>query len=50
MSISTLQADQTCSLTFISDMTGRKAEVPAEDTKIVQAAVMPTTKVGYAMA
>ena len=30
-------------------MTGRKAEVPAEETKIVAEAVMPAMKVGCAM-
>lgn len=31
----------------ISDMTGRKAEVPAPEQKIVLAAVMPAAKVGW---
>jgi hypothetical protein len=35
--------------TRISDMTGRKADVPAEDTKIVAVAVIPAMNVGYAM-
>jgi hypothetical protein len=32
--------------TRISEMTGRKADVPAEETKIVAVAVMPTMKDG----
>lgn len=36
--------------TFISLMTGKKAEVPAEDTKIVAVAVIPTMNDGYAIA
>jgi hypothetical protein len=32
--------------TRISDMTGRKADVPADETKIVAVAVMPTMNVG----
>jgi hypothetical protein len=35
--------------TRISDMTGRKADVPAEDTKMVAVAVIPAMNVGYAM-
>jgi hypothetical protein len=31
-------------------MTGRKADVPADETKIRAVAVMPTTNVGYAIA
>jgi hypothetical protein len=31
----------------ISDMTGRKAEVPAPEQKMVLAAVMPAAKVGF---
>ena len=31
----------------ISDMTGRKAEVPAPEQKIVLAAVIPAAKVGW---
>jgi hypothetical protein len=31
-------------------MTGRKAEVPAEETKIVAEAVIPAMKVGCAIA
>jgi len=37
-------------LTFISEMTGRKADVPAEETKMVHVAVIPTMNVGYAIA
>jgi hypothetical protein len=33
----------------ISDMTGRKAEVPAPEQKMVLAAVMPAAKVGWPM-
>jgi hypothetical protein len=31
-------------------MTGRKADVPADEIIMVAVAVMPTTKVGYATA
>ncbi len=33
----------------ISDMTGKKAEVPAPEQKIVDAAVIPAAKVGLEM-
>jgi hypothetical protein len=34
---------------LISDMTGRNADVPAPEQKIVEAAVIPAAKVGCAM-
>jgi hypothetical protein len=33
----------------ISDMTGKKADVPAPEQKIVEAAVIPAAKVGWPM-
>ena len=34
---------------LISDMTGKKADVPAPEQKIVEAAVIPAANVGLAM-
>jgi hypothetical protein len=34
---------------LISDMTGKKADVPAPEQKMVDAAVMPAAKVGCPM-